>query len=279
MKSRLLLTSLAVPGALFLLVMLTLLFIPEKEIEGLFSRALGNQGYTFKSNNLRLTVPFGIKATRVAIGSNKGTLVTLDTLSVKLRILPLFAGKVVVGYQGTIGPGVVRGEYGLSGKGQLKLDITGVRLEDIPFFAAVTGATVKGDLRAKGTITGKQAAATGDLQLTIKEAHLQGVKIGAMPLPDASYKTVQGMLQIGGGKATLHSLTFDGDGIYTRLKGDLPLIAPLSAAPLNFNLELMPRADFLDKQKFVFLLLIKYQLSPGHYQLPVRGTLGKPAVM
>lgn len=41
----------------------------------------------------------------------------------------------------------------------------------------------------------------------------------------------------------------------------------------------MPRPEFLEKQKYIFLLLLKYQTSPGHYQLPVRGTLGKPSVM
>jgi hypothetical protein len=32
----------------------------------------------------------------------------------------------------------------------------------------------------------------------------------------------------------------------------------------------------MDKQKFVFLLLAKYLVSPGNYSIPVRGTLAKP---
>jgi len=34
----------------------------------------------------------------------------------------------------------------------------------------------------------------------------------------------------------------------------------------------------MEKQKFVFLLLSKYLTSPGAYQIPIRGTLAKPAI-
>jgi len=33
----------------------------------------------------------------------------------------------------------------------------------------------------------------------------------------------------------------------------------------------------MEKQKYVFLLLAKYLISPGAYQIPIRGTLAKPA--
>ena len=85
-------------------------------------------------------------------------------------------------------------------------------------------------------------------------------------------------VRAGGGKLNLESFTLEGDGLYVRLKGDLPLAATIAAAPLNLTLELMPTAEFLDRQKYVFLLLVKYQKSPGHYEVPIRGTLGKPAI-
>jgi hypothetical protein len=40
----------------------------------------------------------------------------------------------------------------------------------------------------------------------------------------------------------------------------------------------MPKPEFLEGQKFVFLLLTKYLTTPGHYQIPVRGTLAKPVI-
>jgi hypothetical protein len=59
------------------------------------------------------------------------------------------------------------------------------------------------------------------------------------------------------------------------LSGEVPLSA---SAPLELILELMPKAEFLERQKFVFLLLLNYLDSPGHYRIPVRGTLAKPQV-
>lgn len=276
---RSLLYGACIPAAIVCFIALTILFVPGRELKGVVTRYLAAQGYTFQAKSFGLAFPLGIGGKGFEIGTEKGPVIKLDKAAVKLRILPLFLGRLVIGCQGTIGKGQITGEYNPTKKGGGKLEITGVRLEDIPFFQTVAGAQVKGELRAKGNIKGKQAAATGELQLSVRDAQLQGVKLGEMPLPDASYKTVQGMLRFGGGKANLESLTFDGDGLYTRLKGDIPLINPISAAPLNLTLELMPRAEFLEKQKFIFLLLLKYQTSPGHYQLPVRGTLGKPSAL
>ena len=86
------------------------------------------------------------------------------------------------------------------------------------------------------------------------------------------------MVRAGDGAIKLESFTLEGEGLYVRLKGGLPLTMPLGAAPLNLTLELMPKPEFLERQKFVFLLLTKYLTSPGHYEIPIRGTLAKPAI-
>ena len=125
---------------------------------------------------------------------------------------------------------------------------------------------------------GKGKAASSELQLEIKGANVAEVKIGGMPLPDADYSTIQGMVRAGGGVLTLGSFTMEGEGLYVRLKGDLPLTTPPGAAPLNITLEMMPKPEFLEKQKFVFLLLTKYLTTPGRYEIPIRGTLANPLI-
>jgi hypothetical protein len=44
-------------------------------------------------------------------------------------------------------------------------------------------------------------------------------------------------------------------------------------------LEIMPKPDFLEKQKLVFLLLAKFTASPGVYRVPIKGTLLKPEIV
>jgi type II secretion system protein N len=162
--------------------------------------------------------------------------------------------------------------------GEAHVEISHLRLEDIPFFPTATSARVKGNLQAQGSFWGKGDSTRGEARLEVKSVELAGMKIGELPLPDASYDVVRGALKVNNGKAVLESFTLQGEGLYVRLKGDFPVITPLGSAPLNLTLELMPKPDFLEKQKFVFLLLAKYLNSPGVYHIPIRGRLAKPAI-
>jgi type II secretion system protein N len=108
---------------------------------------------------------------------------------------------------------------------------------------------------------------------------LSGVKLGAFPLPDASNLRTQGMVRVTNGAVRLESLTLEGEGIYMRLSGDLPSGANATSTPLNLELEIMPKPEFLEKQKLVFMLLAKFAVSPGVYRLPIRGTLLKPEIL
>lgn len=129
-----------------------------------------------------------------------------------------------------------------------------------------------------GNVQTRKNQPEGDLQLEVRAAELAGVKVGAMPLPDATYRQIRGALSIEKGRAQLKSFTLDGEGIYVRLKGDSTLANPLGNSPLNLTMEMMPQPAFLDKQKFVFLLLTKYQTSPGAFTIPIHGTLAHPSI-
>ncbi len=265
-------------AAVALFLILTLLFIPDRALREAVTRGAKSAGFTFTATRFGKAFPLGVRAQGVTIGSDRGPILKADRAVVRLALLPLLAGRVKVAGTLWIGPGEVQGEFSLHGGGKSTITARGVRLEDIPFFGTVTGAQVKGAATVGGSFSGTSPAVAGALQLEVTNADLRGVKIGETPLPDAGFDTVRGALKVAGGRITLESLTLQGEGLYVRLKGDLPRTAPLSAAPLNLTLELMPKPDFLEKQKFVFLLLTKYQSSPGHYQIPIRGVLGKPAI-
>ena len=276
--SRRVVIAAALPALLLLLVLLTLLFVPDRALEGVVVRALDREGYTFKAGSFGKAFPLGLQARDVSVAGERGEVLRADRLAVRLRLLPLFLGKVSVSCAVRIGSGTLAAEVEPLGKGRLDLTVSGLRLEDIPFFASVTGAKVGGQATAEAHFRGRGDKMDGEFRLEVRGAEVSGVKIGDMPLPDSAYRTVQGMLRAKAGKLTLESFTLEGDGLYVRLKGDLPLGASPAAAPLNLSLELMPQAEFLEKQKYVFLLLVKYQQSPGHYEIPIRGTLAKPAV-
>jgi len=263
---------------LALFALLTYLFIPDRVLQGIVARGLAQEGFTFTAARLGKAFPLGVTAKRVEIGNESGPLLKADEATIRIALLPILRGKLEMDYRLRIGTGELFGSYFPGGNGNSTFETRDVKLEEIPFFPTVTGAKVKGDLSGHGSLAGRQATASGELQLEARKTDLSGMKIGDTPLPDAAYDSARISLKVSSGKILLESFTLQGEGLYVRLKGDLPLTSPLSAAPLNLTLELMPKPDFLDRQKFVFLLLTKFQASPGHFQIPIKGTLGKPAI-
>lgn len=265
----------AVVAGILITLVFTVILVPSREVEGVVERLLAREGYTFQAERFGKAFPLGFSARGVTIGTDQGPVLRFDRVTARLALLPLLTGTVTFTGDATIGPGRISGSY-LPRRGKGTLEARGVRLEDIPFFKTVAGAEMKGLMTVDASVAGKDRQTSGELRLEVKGADVRGVTIGGTPLPDAAYDTIRGMVRMASGKATLDSFTLQGADLYIRLKGDIPLATPTGASPLNLTLELMPQPAFLDRQKLVFALLAKYLVTPGHYQLPVRGTLGKP---
>jgi type II secretion system protein N len=275
-RRRLLLVAGTAATILFCLC-LSLFLIPDRVIQDLVVRLAEREGYTVRAEHFGKALPLGVQAVGLEISNSSGPLLKVNKATLRLRILPLMTGKVTFHYQASIGPGQIKGDISPRND-EIRIEADGIRLEDIPFFPTVTGARVKGGLRLSGSFKGKGKEPGGELRLEVKGANISGVKVGEMPLPDADYAVIQGMIRGKGAGIMLESFTLQGEGLYVRLKGNFPLVTPPGMAPLNLTLELMPKPEFMDKQKFVFILLAKYLVSPGNYSIPVRGTLAKPLI-
>ena len=278
MTRRPLYLACGIPAALICFCFLTLLFTPNDAVKGVLVRIADNAGYTLDCTGFGKRFPLGFKADAVELSSAQGPLIRLRDARVGLKLLPLLTGKLRVACRGAIGTGEIEGEVDLGKSQGWAVQCKGVRLEEIPYFSTAAEARVRGELRLSGKMVTRKGIGEGDMQVEVRGAELSGVKVGAMPLPDASYKEVRGALSIEKGRAVLKSFTLDGDGIYVRLKGDSTLANLVGNSPLNLTLDLMPKPSFMERQKFVFLLLIKYQNSPGSYSIPIRGTLAHPAI-
>jgi len=278
MNRRALYLACGIPVAVLCFLFLTLLFTPSHAVQGVLVRIAENAGYTLDCTGLGKSFPIGLRADMLELSSAKGSLVKLSDARIRLKLLPLLTGKPRISFRGGIGGGELEGELDLGKQQGWSVQCSGVRLEEIPFFKTVAEANVTGELRVNGKYISKKGIGEGDLQIEVRSAEIAGVKIGAMALPDAAYKEVRGALSIGKGQAVLKSFTLNGDGIYLRLKGNATLNKPLGASPLNLTMEMMPKPAFLERQKYVFLLLTKYQSSPGAFNIPIRGTLAHPSI-
>lgn len=266
---------LAVP-VLFLLF--SYIFFPAARIDAVLAQILSRQGLTLAPAVHKTFLP-GLAWDNALLSSDRGPLLSCQRLQVRLLLLPLLTGRAVVSGAASIGKGYLDVRYALNGKAALNIEADGISLADIPFFKSVLGAKTAGILWSRGVLQRGTTGLSGDMKLEAKQLEFSGVKLGAFPLPDAANLKMQGMVRVVNGKARLESFTLEGDGIYMRLSGDLPVNANAAATPLNMSLEIMPKPEFLEKQKMVFMLLAKFMTSPGVYTVPIRGTLLKPEIM
>jgi type II secretion system protein N len=265
-------------AVLLLFVLFSYLLFPTARIDAAISQILSRQGLTLTPAVHKTLLP-GLAWDDLLLSSEQGPLLRFDRLQVRPLLLPLFMGRAVVSGGAMIGKGHLDVRYAVNGKDALNLDSDGISLAEIPFFKTVLGATAAGTLWSQGTLQRGAQGLSGDLKLEVKQLDFSGVKLGAFPLPDVTRMKAQGKVRVDNGKARLESFTLEGEGIYMRLSGDLPTGASAAVTPLNMNLEIMPKPDFLEKQKLVFMLLGKFMTSPGVYVVPIKGTLVKPVIL
>ncbi|NVN98765.1 MAG: type II secretion system protein GspN [Geobacteraceae bacterium] len=266
-------------GGLILFVFLTIMFVPASTLLSAANGGLSGYGLRLEAMKFGKALPLGIKGEGFVLSSESGELLKVRTGRITLDILPLLAGRANISISADIGSGTFDSSLSLLRAPSTAVTVKNVPLEDIPFFQTVAGMKATGLLSGRVSLKGSLAKAKGEVQLEIQGAELAGIKLGEMPLPDAAYRSVQGMVRVENGKGMIESFALQGDDIYVRLKGGLPLVDPLPATPLDLSLEIMPKPELLEKQKLIFLLLLKFQDTPGHYLIPVRGTLGKPQVL
>ncbi len=270
------LTLVCVGLALFLLFLY--LFFPVSRINAMIDRNLAEQRLTLAPGAHKTVLP-GLVWKDAVLASEQGTLLRFNRLELRPLLLPLLTGRTVLKSRSVVGSGQLRVEYGLRGEQLLALEADNIRLEALPVFQTVLGGSAAGTMRSSGAIRRSQKGLQGEIRLEVNQLELAGVRLGGFALPDAAGLTCQGMVQIRDGVARLESFTLQGNGVHMRLSGNLPMGARAAFAPLNLTLEIMPKAEFLESQKLVFLLLAKFMTSPGVYRLPVRGTLLKPEII
>ncbi|HIJ80392.1 MAG TPA: type II secretion system protein GspN [Desulfuromonadales bacterium] len=264
-------------ASLFFFVFCLYLALPAGKIDSFIGNLLALQGLKL-TPQLRKTVLPGVAWDNLLLSSEQGDLIRCDTLRVRPLLLPLMMGHIALESEAHVGAGYLNLEYSRSGSRAVELSADGINLTDIPFFTTVLGAKAAGTLWSRGTLQRSAKGVNGDIKLEVRQLEFSGVKLGAFPLPDAAGLTNRGIVRFTNNAARLESFTLEGDGIYMRLSGNLPTGNDVARAPLALTLEIMPKAEFLDKQKLVFMLLAKFMTSPGVYTIPVRGTLLKPVI-
>jgi len=254
------------------------LFFPIGGVNASLDRLLADQGFSLSPQARKSLLP-GLEWDHPLLSSDQGALLRCDRLAAQLRLLPLLTGRAVIGVASVMGGGRLEMELGLNGPDAVALSADSIQLSEIPFFKTVLGADVRGKAWSDGKLSRKGGKLSGTIRLEFRQLAFSGVRLGSFPLPDADDLRCQGMVRVADGRARLESLTLQGNGVFMRLSGDLPGDGHAVASPVNLTLEIMPKPEFLERQKLVFLLLARFATSPGVYRVPIRGTLLKPVIL
>jgi type II secretion system protein N len=274
-----------VRGAVFTVAWLALFIVciyivfPSSRINAVIDRELSAQGLSLSPGAHKTLVP-GLAWDKTLLSSEQGALMRVDRMTIRPLLTRLPAGRFVLGWGATIGSGRIGLEYLVSGTQAVTFSSDGIELSDVPLFKTVLGATrVGGRLQSDGSATRGPHGWSGELRIDISRLEFSGVRMGAFALPDAASLHSRGMVRLTDGKARLESFTLEGEGLYMRLSGEVPTGGAALSAPLNLVLEIMPKPDFLENQKLVFMMLAKFMVSPGVYRVPIAGTLLKPQIL
>jgi type II secretion system protein N len=265
-------------ACLALFMVCVYIFFPARRINALIDQTLATQGLSLTPGAHKTILP-GLAWDNALLSSQQGPLIRFDHAAFRPLLLKLLTGRIVLRSAASLGAGRMSLEQKISGRQTVLVTADRLALGEMPFFKTVLGARVGGSLWSEGLVTRGARGWSGELKLEISQLEFSGIRIGAFPLPDAGNLNSKGMVRITDGKARLESLTLQGEGVYMRLSGNLPLGVNADAAPLDLLLEIMPKPEFLEKQKLVFLLLAKFMASPGVYRVPIKGTLLKPEIL
>jgi len=263
---------------LTLFLVCSYVFFPAQRINALIDRTLATQGLSLAPAAHKTILP-GLAWDNALLSSQQGPLVHFDRLSLRPLLLQVLTGRIVIASTATQGSGHLKLEQRITGRKSVLISADKLALGEMPFFKTVLGARVGGSLWSQGLVTQSPKGWQGELKLEISQLEFSGIRVGAFALPDAGNLNSKGMVRVTDGKARLESLTLQGEGVYMRLSGYLPMGVNADAAPLDLILEIMPKPEFLEKQKLVFLLLAKFMTSPGVYRVPIKGTLLKPEIL
>ncbi len=194
----------------------------------------------------------------------KGQSLTLLNLRAGLDLSSLVRLRPSIDINSSSGTGIVRGNLSLFDR-KLTIEFEGIDLSDV-------GLTKEAGLDGKGILSGKGSFYLNDsraaLRFSINNMTLKDiVRDGYIPL--SFFNQMRGYLEIHDSIINIHSLSFEGKGVYGRIQD-----AQLRIQNLQFlkdsNLTLMVNSDF-PMPRLIDLALLRYKRSTGYFIIPLRG--------
>lgn len=235
--------------------------VPRSLLPGLIADSFRDSPVTVDVVDLQKGLFYNVRIRQVVFKKSGSTLLSIDNASCRFAFSSLFRLKPGITFRGELAGGAVRGTLYLSRKGRsLDFLLENAHMEELPFLsqAGVSGS---------GLISGEYRALNdrGNVKFTVEKADFRPASLGGVPVPLNMFKSARGAMETNGKMLRIVSFTMEGKGIYARIKGHI------NGGMLNLIIEIMPDAS-LEGQNMMFSMIRRYEVSPGHYSIPIRSS-------
>lgn len=256
----------------------------------------GLRGWQFEAGDVSPGGLLGVRARDVRLEDRAGLAIPIDEVTAWLRPLPLLLGRQVIGFDGRVYDGRVRGAAALSGEVRdVSLRIEGLDLARAIPLRKATGLELRGKLGGRaelaipedpaGRATGRIDAAVGGAAVAGGQLSIPGMATG-LTLPAFTLGEITAAVRLAGGRAAVEKLEArGGDAELTTEDLAVTLQPRLDFAPLfgKARLRFQP-ALWAKSGTAAFKGLLEATLAPGRqpdgsYQLQVVGTLSEPRLI
>jgi type II secretion system protein N len=214
-------------------------------------------------SGLTKTPLFVIHINTIMITMDGQELIEIRRVTSRLKPLSLLRKKLHFSVNGRIGRGTIAGYLTLPLFTQTGhtgiLNISRIELNSIPYLKNID---FEGDGHLSAVIHLNERNTL--IKFNLSDLNITNLGILTFPLVE-TFHDIQGAITIHGKRIEIRSLGLKGEKGYARLKGYI------NGDKLNLTLELMPYPDKLTQVEN--MLINKYQVSPGYYEIPIKGRI------
>lgn len=187
---------------------------------------------------------------------------TISNIKARFNFLSLFKLRPSIDVTAYVARGSLRGSFSIIDS-LLNLTIEKAELDDLKFLNY--GIVGKGII--SGTALFYLKESKGEIKFRILDANIEDIT-DEVYIPLSLFRTVRGLVEFEKGGINIHSLYFEGKGIYGKIQ-DTGYRIQDSGFSEGSRMELMVNSDFSMPQ-LVEIGLFRYRRSPGYYIIPLR---------
>ncbi len=246
----------------FLVFGLWIVAVPASLITNLVEGAMREGDLRLRVTELQKGLFYDFTCGSITLLKKDKPLLSVENIEGKINPLSLLLLKLDVSFDGDLSGGKVDGSIDLfRGGDRVSVAVRNAGLEGMPFFSQLG---IRGNGVLSGDISIKNAKGTATF--SVADARFDQASIAGIAVPLNVFTSALGAMTVGSKTLRIQSFALEGEGIYARLSGDI------SAGRMNLKMELMPEKNFKD-QNVVFIMIKKYEVSPGYYSIPLTGPL------